>query len=84
MVSAGDYAKPYLYAYAKNGGQVQDPNGDRESGFDDTRCPVDFEQSQVTTLHRVLVTPLMAHCHFRLLSLSILFVSIATLLDRTH
>ena len=33
MVSANDYAKPYLYAYAKKGGQVQDPNGDRESGF---------------------------------------------------
>jgi hypothetical protein len=43
------------------GGQVQDPDGDRESGFDDTICPVDFEQyGQITsdTLHRVLVTPL--------------------------
>ena len=38
MVSANDYAKPYLYAYAKKGGQVQDPNGDRESGFNDTIC----------------------------------------------
>jgi len=38
MVSANDYAKPYLYAYMKKGGQVQDPNGDRESGFNDTIC----------------------------------------------
>jgi hypothetical protein len=46
---------------ALTGGQVQDPDGDRESGFDDTICPVDFERSgQITsdTLHRVLVTPL--------------------------
>ncbi|KIM78040.1 hypothetical protein PILCRDRAFT_824756 [Piloderma croceum F 1598] len=47
--------------YSGHGGQVQDPDGDRESGFDDTICPVDFEQyGQITsdTLHRVLVTPL--------------------------
>jgi len=47
--------------YSGHGGQVKDPDGDRESGFDDTICPVDFEQSgQITsdTLHRLLVTPL--------------------------
>jgi hypothetical protein len=41
--------------------QVRDPDGDRESGFDDTICPVDFEKyGQITsdTLHKVLVTPL--------------------------
>jgi len=47
--------------YSGHGGQVKDPDGDRDSGFDDTICPVDFEQyGQITsdTLHRVLVTPL--------------------------
>jgi len=47
--------------YSGHGGQVEDPDGDRDSGFDDTICPVDFERSgQITsdTLHRVLVTPL--------------------------
>lgn len=46
---------------AWTGGQVKDPDGDRDSGFDDTICPVDFEKyGQITsdTLHRVLVTPL--------------------------
>lgn len=61
------------------GGQVKDPDGDRENGFDDTICPVDFEQyGQITsdTLHRVIVTPLApgvrltvifdcCHCEFR-------------------
>jgi hypothetical protein len=47
--------------YSGHGGQVKDPDGDRENGFDDTICPVDFEQyGQITsdTLHRVIVTPL--------------------------
>jgi hypothetical protein len=47
--------------YSGHGGQVKDPDGDRESGFDDTICPVDFEEfGQITsdTLHKVLVTPL--------------------------
>jgi len=47
--------------YSGHGGQVKDPDGDRESGLDDTICPVDFDtQGQISsdTLHRVLVTPL--------------------------
>jgi len=47
--------------YSGHGGQVRDPDGDRESGMDDTICPVDFERyGQITsdTLHRTLVTPL--------------------------
>jgi hypothetical protein len=47
--------------YSGHGGQVRDPDGDRESGYDDTICPVDFESSgQITsdTLHRKLITPL--------------------------
>jgi len=47
--------------YSGHGGQVADPDGDRESGMDDTICPLDFEHNgQITsdTLHRVLITPL--------------------------
>ena len=47
--------------YSGHGGQVPDPDGDRESGLDDTIVPVDFEQNgQITsdTLHRRLVSKL--------------------------
>ena len=47
--------------YSGHGGQVRDPDGDRESGFDDTIVPVDFErngQLDSDTLHRHLVTRL--------------------------
>ena len=47
--------------YSGHGGQVADPDGDREGGFDDTIVPVDFERKgQITsdTLHRVLVSKL--------------------------
>jgi uncharacterized caspase-like protein len=30
-------------SYSGHGGQVRDPDGDRESGLDDTICPLDFE-----------------------------------------
>ena len=63
---------------------MKDPDGDRDSGFDDTICPVDFEQyGQITsdTLHRVLVTPLVpgvrltvifdcCHCQFVIISIT--------------
>jgi metacaspase-1 len=47
--------------YSGHGGQVPDPDGDRDAGFDDTIVPVDFEQKgQITsdTLHRRLVSKL--------------------------
>lgn len=47
--------------YSGHGGQVPDPDGDRDSGFDDTIVPVDFEtKGQITsdTLHRHLVSKL--------------------------
>ncbi len=47
--------------YSGHGGQVKDPDGDRDSGFDDTIVPVDFERAgQITsdTLHRHLVSRL--------------------------
>jgi hypothetical protein len=47
--------------YSGHGGQVKDPDGDRESGLDDTIVPVDFERrGQITsdTLHRHLVSRL--------------------------
>lgn len=52
----------YLFLhYSGHGGQVRDPDGDRDSGFDDTIVPVDFEQNgqiDSDTLHRRLVSRL--------------------------
>ena len=37
-------------SYSGHGGQVRDPDGDRDSGFDDTICPLDFmERGQITS-----------------------------------
>ncbi len=47
--------------YSGHGGQVKDPDGDRDSGADDTICPVDYQehgQLDSDTLHRRLVSPL--------------------------
>lgn len=47
--------------YSGHGSQVRDPDGDRDSGFDDTIVPVDFEQhGQIDSdkLHRTLVSGL--------------------------
>jgi metacaspase-1 len=50
--------------YSGHGSQVKDPDGDRDSGFDDTIVPVDFEQNgQIDSdkLHRTLVSALPAN-----------------------
>ncbi len=47
--------------YSGHGGQVKDPDGDRDSGFDDTIVPVDYQQNgqiDSDTLHRRLVSKL--------------------------
>jgi len=47
--------------YSGHGGQVQDPDGDRHSGFDSTIVPVDYQQQgqlDSDTLHRHLVSRL--------------------------
>lgn len=47
--------------YSGHGSQVRDPDGDRQSGLDDTIVPVDFEQhGQLDSdkLHRTLVSEL--------------------------
>ncbi len=50
--------------YSGHGSQVKDPDGDRDSGFDDTIVPVDFEQNgqlDSDKLHRTLVSELPAN-----------------------
>jgi len=50
--------------YSGHGSQVKDPDGDRDSGFDDTIVPVDFEsngQIDSDKLHRTLVSALPAN-----------------------
>ena len=47
--------------YSGHGGQVKDPDGDRDSGYDDTIVPVDYEQAgQIDSdkLHKTLVSAL--------------------------
>ncbi|KAJ9136854.1 Metacaspase [Pleurostoma richardsiae] len=48
-------------SYSGHGGQVRDTDDDRPTGFDDTICPVDFQENgQIvsSTLHRALVSPM--------------------------
>lgn len=48
-------------SYSGHGGQVKDPDGDRESGYDDTICPLDWDshgQIDSDTLHKALISPL--------------------------
>jgi len=50
--------------YSGHGSQVKDPDGDRDSGFDDTIVPIDFEskgQIDSDKLHRTLVSALPAN-----------------------
>ena len=50
--------------YSGHGSQVKDPDGDRDSGFDDTIVPVDFQtkgQIDSDKLHRLLVSALPAN-----------------------
>jgi len=56
--------------YSGHGGQVQDQDGDRPSGFDDTIIPVDFEtngQIDSGTLHRRLVSELAPGCQLHII-----------------
>jgi hypothetical protein len=50
--------------YSGHGGQVKDPDGDRDSGFDSTIVPRDFEtngQLDSDKLHRTLISALPAN-----------------------
>ncbi|RDW65235.1 hypothetical protein BP5796_09927 [Coleophoma crateriformis] len=50
--------------------QVRDPDGDRESGFDDTICPLDFEshgQIDSDTLHKTLISPMIPSARLTIL-----------------
>lgn len=56
--------------YSGHGGQVRDPDGDRQSGYDDTIVPVDFEtngQIDSDTLHRRLVSALAPGCQLHII-----------------
>ncbi|PSR83195.1 peptidase C14, caspase domain-containing protein [Coniella lustricola] len=48
-------------SYSGHGGQVKDTDDDRPTGFDDTICPVDFQENgQITSeqLHKAIVSPM--------------------------
>lgn len=62
LVTGNNPGDSVWLSYSGHGSQVQDPDGDRESGFDDTICPVDFEtagQIDSDTLHKKLVSPMI-------------------------
>lgn len=51
--------------YSGHGGQVKDPDGDRESGYDDTIVPLDYKTSgqlDSDTLHKRLVSKMADGC----------------------
>ncbi|KAI0480968.1 peptidase C14 [Xylariaceae sp. FL0804] len=55
-------------SYSGHGGQVQD--ADRPSGFNDTICPVDFQENgQIPseTLHKAIVSPMNPECRLTIL-----------------
>jgi len=57
-------------SYSGHGSQVKDPDGDRESGYDDTICPLDFAtKGQITsdTLHKVLVSRMIPQARLTIL-----------------
>jgi len=61
LVSNNGPGSSVFLHYSGHGGQVADPDGDRESGFDDTIVPLDYattRQLDSDFLHRLLVTPL--------------------------
>ncbi|KAI0540834.1 peptidase C14, caspase domain-containing protein [Xylaria digitata] len=51
-------------------GDILNDDGDRPSGFDDTICPVDFQENgQITSedLHRAIVSPMNPECRLTIL-----------------
>ncbi|KAF4635801.1 hypothetical protein G7Y89_g2292 [Cudoniella acicularis] len=43
LISGNQPGDSLWLSYSGHGGQVKDPDGDRDSGYDDTICPLDFE-----------------------------------------
>lgn len=62
LVTGNNPGDSVWLSFSGHGGQVKDPDGDRESGYDDTICPVDFEsrgQIDSDTLHKALISPMI-------------------------
>ncbi|TGJ83948.1 hypothetical protein E0Z10_g4791 [Xylaria hypoxylon] len=57
-------------SYSGHGSQVRNADGDRPTGFDDTICPVDFQENgQITSenLHRAIISPMNPACRLTIL-----------------
>jgi hypothetical protein len=70
LVTCNNPGDSVWLSYSGHGGQVRDPDGDRDSGLDDTICPVDFEsagQIDSDTLHKALVSPMNPRCRLTIL-----------------
>ncbi|EED22794.1 conserved hypothetical protein [Talaromyces stipitatus ATCC 10500] len=70
LVSYNNPGDSVWLSYSGHGGQVADDYGDRESGFNDTICPVDFETNgQITssTLHKLIISPMNPYARLTIL-----------------
>ncbi|KAI4130606.1 MAG: hypothetical protein LQ347_003314 [Umbilicaria vellea] len=80
LVTGNNPGDSVFLSYSGHGGQVKDPDGDRDSGFDDTICPLDFTtHGQITSdtacalsalpsfLHKVLVSPMIPNARLTIL-----------------
>ncbi|KAI1751483.1 peptidase C14, caspase domain-containing protein [Xylaria castorea] len=57
-------------SYSGHGSQVRNDDGDRPSGYDDTICPVDFQENgQISSenLHKAIVSPMNPACRLTIL-----------------
>jgi hypothetical protein len=64
--------------YSGHGGQVKDPDGDRDSGFDDTIVPLDYKtkgQLDSDTLHKRLVSKMADGCQLHGLCAHFCFIA---------
>jgi len=70
LVTGNNPGDSVFLSYSGHGAQVKDPDGDRDSGFDDTICPLDFQtngQIDSDKLHRVLVSPMIPQARLTVL-----------------
>lgn len=70
LVSYNNPGDSVWISYSGHGGQVRDEYGDRQSGFNDTICPLDFETNgQITssTLHQAIISPMNPYARLTIL-----------------
>jgi len=70
LVTGNKPGDSVFLSYSGHGSQIKDPDGDRESGLDDTICPVDFPthgQLDSDLLHKTLVSHMPPYARLTIL-----------------